>query len=92
LKSAPFSPPNMNNFSIFCPSQFQNPQSGGLEVKEWANNQKAVQVEKNILVFQDPESLMLLSKKLLFSTQAGHPLIHLNLCQATLSFNLRSKD
>jgi len=69
LESAQFSTPYLNQLAIFCPSQFQYPQGG-----PWGqNNGRALQVEKNIIGYNDAVCLMLLSKNLLFMT-SGKPL------------------
>jgi len=101
LKSAPSSPPNMMNIAIFLSTT--TPRASGWTLR--SNSWRVVHVEKNITVFKDAVSLMLLSKKLLFSThgsqitndfvwksKAGNLFIYLNFCQATLSYNLRCKE
>jgi len=62
MNSAPSNPPNMKYLAIFCTSQFQNPQVGPYSPK----NGGAMQVEKTFPGFQDTESLMFLTRNLLF--------------------------
>jgi len=106
FESAPSGTPYMNYLAIFCPSQFQAPQGGPCgRSKNGSNNGRAIRVEKNISGCQDAVSMMMLSKKLRFSTlgsqilnyfvwklKAGNLLIYLNFCLATLFYNLRCKD